>query len=155
MKIIGFPNYSIFLNGTVQNDKTGRIMKQYIKNEYSCLGLYNDNKEQVILQIHRLVATHFIPNPKNKEFVRHKDKNRLNNWVSNLEWCDRIEICSNNKKQINNTSGIKNIRYRKELKLWIYQKTYLKYKFNKGNENKQIILWVKFYDYIMIKNKLI
>ena len=38
---------------------------------------------------HRLVAMAFIPNPDGYELVNHKDENRQNNAVSNLEWCDR------------------------------------------------------------------
>jgi len=36
--------------------------------------------------MHRLVATYFIPNPDNKEAVHHRDHNRHNNHVDNLEW---------------------------------------------------------------------
>jgi hypothetical protein len=39
-----------------------------------------------MLYAHRLVAEYFIPNPNNYEYVHHKDENRLNNDVSNLEW---------------------------------------------------------------------
>ena len=41
--------------------------------------------------VHRIIAETFIPNPDNKSCVNHKDGNKLNNTVDNLEWCNQSE----------------------------------------------------------------
>lgn len=41
--------------------------------------------------LHRLIAIHFIPNPENKPQINHIDWNKLNNNISNLEWCNQSE----------------------------------------------------------------
>ena len=47
------------------------------------------NKKRKTKYIHQLVAEAFIPNLNNYKEINHKDNNRLNNCVDNLEWCDR------------------------------------------------------------------
>lgn len=63
----------------------GRIRRTYISNGYVKIDLTVEGKVYRT-SLHRLVALQFIPNPENKSEVNHKDGNKLNNHVSNLEW---------------------------------------------------------------------
>jgi len=63
------------------------------KNGYCTVCLVMDDISSNKL-LHRVVATAFIPNPENKPQVNHKDSNKFNNCVSNLEWVTSSE---NNK----------------------------------------------------------
>lgn len=72
--------------GRVKN-KHGRILKPEIRTGYYSVNLMKDKKRHKF-RIHRLVAQAFIPNPDNLPMVNHKDEDKLNNRVENLEWCD-------------------------------------------------------------------
>lgn len=65
--------------------KPGRHSKKS-GNTYYQVHLYKGGKMNVKL-VHRLVAEAFIPNPDNLPEVNHKDENKFNNCVENLEWC--------------------------------------------------------------------
>lgn len=66
-------------------------MKQFKdKRGYLSISLIK-NKISKSLKVHRLVAKTFIANPHNKPQINHKDGNKSNNFVENLEWCDNSE----------------------------------------------------------------
>lgn len=69
------------------NNKEGSILKPYMNNYgYMSVKLYK-NKISKNFKIHKLVAETFIPNINNYPCINHKDENKQNNKVDNLEWC--------------------------------------------------------------------
>lgn len=57
--------------------------------EYLAVILFNSKHERKQWRIHRLVAIAFIQNPNGYSEINHKDENKGNNRVENLEWCSR------------------------------------------------------------------
>ena len=101
--------YQVSNCGKVRNKLTGRILKFGLSHGkrgkekgvgYRFVGL-KDGKKTHYVSVHRLVAIHFLPNPANLPLVHHKDENRLNNNVSNLEFCDKSY---NHSHSVNNKS---------------------------------------------------
>ena len=83
--------YEVSDQGRVRSMKFGkeRILKLGSdKDGYLQVGLWK-NGENKMCKVHRLVAQTFTPNPQNLPEVNHKDENKTNNSVQNLEWCDR------------------------------------------------------------------
>lgn len=65
----------------------GKRMKQSVHTKgYKTVPLTKDGKTTTHY-VHRLVAEAFIPNPSNLPFINHKDEDKTNNFVENLEWC--------------------------------------------------------------------
>ena len=82
--------YEISDEGQVRNKKTGKILKGIPdKDGYLRVHLYNPIKN---FYVHRLVAQAFLDSPKeNQTEVHHKDGNRQNNNINNLEWVTPAE----------------------------------------------------------------
>jgi hypothetical protein len=115
--IESFENYEVSTFGQVKNTNTNKLMKINSKCGYLCISLVNTFGKKTFTT-HRLVALAFVPNPENKSDVNHKDKNKHNNNISNLEWNTKTEnnihsklnviITTNRNKSINRIDKITN-----------------------------------------------
>jgi hypothetical protein len=86
MIIKDFPNYSIDVNGVITNIKTGKEIKSWVGGTgYLQVNLYHKGSRSTF-KLHRLVADTFIPNPIGLPVINHRDGNKLNNTIDNLEW---------------------------------------------------------------------
>ena len=79
--------YAITRDGRVWSYKSNKFLKPSLVRGYHRVILYKEGKEKAF-RIHRLVAEAFIPNPDGLPQVNHKDEDKSNNCVENLEWCD-------------------------------------------------------------------
>lgn len=87
-------------------NKAQRLNSVINEGGYNIVGLSKDGKSKQY-KVHRLVAEAFIPNPNNYPIINHKDENKTNNVVWNLEWCTY---------EYNNNYGTKNERASKSKK---------------------------------------
>lgn len=99
LPIKGYENlYEVSSDGQVRSIKNNIILAANVKrNGYRRVSLCKNGKVKE-MNVHRLVALTFIPNLENKPTVNHKDFNRTNNNVSNLEWATMEEQMQHNIK---------------------------------------------------------
>lgn len=84
--------YTVYEDGRIYKKKgndrrcKGHFIKSKVnKNGYAIIDI-QFNKVRKVIPLHRILAASFIPNPENKKTVNHKDGNKLNNSLLNLEW---------------------------------------------------------------------
>lgn len=98
--ISGFKDYSVTKNGQIFSHKTNKFKKPFTdKAGYVRIQLYQNNKKKNYY-LHRLIANTYLPNYDSNLQVNHKDGNKSNNNITNLEWVtpkENIKHSLNNK----------------------------------------------------------
>lgn len=84
MSVFWALGYDILIDGTVVNKRGKKIMPVF--KDYTTVNI-SLNGSTKTCQIHRLLACKYIPNPNDYPIVNHKDGNKMNNSIENLEWC--------------------------------------------------------------------
>lgn len=98
---------SVFVKGKGYRHLKARNTKQHLDHHgYKKVHLWKNNKDKPFF-VHRLVAMAFLDNPNNYPQINHKDENKENNEITNLEWCTVA---------YNNNYGTKIERVRESLK---------------------------------------
>lgn len=101
MKETKYKGYYATTDGKIWSSKTNKFLTPCFNGQgYYIVCLHYEGKGHPI-KVHRLIAETFLPNPNNLPIVNHKDEDKTNNNVENLEWCD---------SQYNNTYGSKKER---------------------------------------------
>lgn len=97
--VCGFSNYEVSTCGRVRSKQrtantwfgkrkvNSKILNTRLNKGYLYVLMRNDENHLCNMKIHRLVATAFIENPNNLPQINHKDENKQNNNINNLEWC--------------------------------------------------------------------
>ena len=102
-KRLTIDDYEITRDGDIINKHTGR----YVKPQPNGKGYLRVAIGKKLMFVHRLVAEKYIPNEGHKPQVNHKDGNKLNNCVDNLEWVTNQENRNHAVKNRLHASGEK------------------------------------------------
>lgn len=99
-------DYTIDTNGIVENISNGKVLKGTSLSKHNRYVKIHLDK---FYALHRLVATHFIPNTENYEVINHIDGNRYNNSVNNLEWVTQKDnVLHAYRTKLKSNEGLKN-----------------------------------------------
>ena len=111
LSIFNCSRYKISDTGIVENIKTNRVLKLHIKGNYYCVTLLKDNNKTKSFFIHKLVAKLYKSNIKKFKYINHKNGNKLENFIENLEWSNtKINNKINNNDNNEEWKEIKDIK---------------------------------------------
>jgi hypothetical protein len=94
-------NYILFSNGHLLSLKTYK----YLTPSLTHYGYETFTMNKIHYYVHKLLGQAFIPNPDNKPFIDHIDRNKSNNDMSNLRWATKSENNRNIPKRVDNITG--------------------------------------------------
>lgn len=122
--------YQISNLGNVKSNYVHRMLPHHDRgNGYFIVRLCKHGKHQYV-QLHRLVAIAFVPNPNHFSIVNHKDCNPQNNYADNLEWCTQrynLTYGGRIQKMLNNKSYQEAMhRFKKRVYQYDLEGTFLK-----------------------------
>lgn len=108
---IGYSKYLICNDGNIYSKVSRKNLKPIKKSTgYYAVNLYDDNGNRAMFFVHRIIAEVFLLNPNHYTDINHKDENKANNAVENLEWCSKAynESYGSKKKREINTKTLNN-----------------------------------------------
>lgn len=88
--VSGYVNYEVSNKGRIRNKHSGRVLKPQIVRGYHYVSLSNSGKRKTH-QLHRLIAKEFLTTFSEELVVNHKDGNKLNNVLDNLEMVSQAD----------------------------------------------------------------
>lgn len=101
--------YEVSNKGNIKNAKFNKLMSQFTNANGHVFCCLYENKKQYNPYVHRLMAEAFLPNPNNYPVVNHKDGNKSNNVLENLEWALQSENVTHAYETVGNKGNQREI----------------------------------------------